>query len=465
MKRIIGLLLFLITIHEGYAQFSFEIQITEYSDYFYPADAIETASGNFIIAANRDSAMQTPYYPFLIKVNNQGNIISTNNIHPPDSGAFIRDILTINDSVYFGLGSIFNDTSNYSDIWIFQFNENLEILWEKQYYLTYGYHYIIGNSILDYDNNIVITGYMLNISIDPPSKHVFLIKFSLNGDTLLTKHIYTAEPSVDRDIILKPDSSGYINNTYTGIFITDIFFNVDTFITVHPLTVYNFYSGYTNLEGLNNKIIFSAYLTIFGNDNEDMGISIVDESFNSVYSNQFGKPDTTDYPAKRISLDYYYPNDIFYCGTSNIILGENPFLPISPSWYIINKLDSTLNLQWQKFYGGEAAYTLHNVAATSDGGCILLGGILTGRKETDLVVKDVIIYPNPGSDMLYIRNGIPGRMLNFEMSDGSGKLALLRENIGMYDEIHVSSLAKGTYFFVLKNKDKVVESGTWVKAR
>ena len=60
-------------------------------------------------------------------------------------------------------------------------------------------------------------------------------------------------------------------------------------------------------------------------------------------------PDTNAYPAWLNSIDFYYSNSIFIGGTINF----QAFGGFEPSWFYITKLDTNLNIYYEKYFGGD----------------------------------------------------------------------------------------------------------------
>ena len=118
-----------------------------------------------------------------------------------------------------------------------------------------------------------------------------------------------------------------------------------------------------------------------------------------------------------------------------MLLNQYPW-QAEDDWIILNNLDSNLNLNWQKFYGGDAFYMLNALKATRDGGCIMLcsrydeltqyheydililkvdtnGLITTIGEGPSIPVEDVIVFPNPGKDYINVMGADPQLISGF----------------------------------------------------
>jgi hypothetical protein len=177
-------------------------------------------------------------------------------------------------------------------------------------------------------------------------------------------------------------------------------------------------------------------------------------------------------------------NAIYYAGVKN--LAFNYYTPVD-SWFFLNKLNSNLEVQWQKFYGGDAYYNLWNVLATQDGGCLMAGtrydyitqtnlrdlyilkvdanGLIvgTGEELPSISVQDAIVYPNPGNEFFNIQSGPQINGAVFELFDLSGNLVLTTTLDERRETISTIQLSTGTYPYRITFDNKMVGSGKWLK--
>lgn len=158
-------------------------------------------------------------------------------------------------------------------------------------------------------------------------------------------------------------------------------------------------------------------------DTIDIGISILDSNFVVLNNTVYGKKgDTVDIPARTQSIAGT-KDGFYFGGTSNFSVWTYPY-GYSPSWFLIVKTDSSLNLKWQKYYGGDAYYFMTGIIGTSDGGCLAYGtkqdtvagnfnrdifiikldkeGQLTYVKTFPKLKELISIYPNPAKDNITV---------------------------------------------------------------
>lgn len=207
--------------------------------------------------------------------------------------------------------------------------------------------------------------------------------------------------------------------------------------------------------------------------NVDFGLNILDKDFSILKNIAFGrKGDTIDIPARTQSI--VSTNGGFYFGgTSNFKAWEYPY-GYEPSWFMIMKTDSALNLEWTKEYGGDAYYFMTGIIATSDGGGIAYGtrqdttkgnfnrdpfmikfdknGMITFTKTFPQTKKTFAIYPNPASNVLNVKFE-ENLITKFIITNTEGKV--LKEILGdqIEEKIDISNLLSGVYFISGYNKN------------
>jgi hypothetical protein len=146
------------------------------------------------------------------------------------------------------------------------------------------------------------------------------------------------------------------------------------------------------------------------------------------------------------------------------------------------KMDTSLSVISQHFYGGDKNYMLNSIKTTTEGDVLLLGrcseldtdlwnifimkvdenGLITSiKEEPEIPIKNAIITPNPGKDYLHLHTGIyPAQLQIFNIN---GQLVLeevIQKNV---TTIQTQSLSSGTYVWQLLKDGKVVETDKWVK--
>ncbi len=191
--------------------------------------------------------------------------------------------------------------------------------------------------------------------------------------------------------------------------------------------------------------------------------------------------DTISFPAP-FGVDFKCKDSVFFGGTKNFwVFPDN-----TPSYYVLRQTDSLLNTRWERFYGGDANYTLWSVFATKDGGCLMGGirhdfsypdgqtdayvlkvnsqGIVTHTLENPgIEMHEAIVFPNPGRSCINIRVAAQYAECTFRLYDINGVLIMEKELKGSLSEIDATFLKPATYIYKVFNTKGLSETGKWVK--
>ena len=189
---------------------------------------------------------------------------------------------------------------------------------------------------------------------------------------------------------------------------------------------------------------------------DDICISFLDTALNSSPVHYFGAYDTIDDPGAERFIDFIDPSRIFYSGTHNL---QFSFYPNGISWIMTGLIDSSLNLIYQNFYGGDAYYVPFSILATKDGGSIILGrrydyhtqnneydviflkfdsqGSITGiSSKNNNQLQTILTYPNPGADFIIMEGILYGSIFNLFNQTG-----LLLKSVNLTNGInHISTI-------------------------
>lgn len=272
-------------------------------------------------------------------------------------------------------------------------------------------------------------------------------------------------------------------NTPGQIIIFDSSFNI-----CQVDSIPNYVGNCCTVKSLNDTAYFLAGNKYYAFSNESYNIALMKMIFPNLEINSaiVGRSaDTMDFAGTFQGMDFINPSNIYIAGTSNISFGG--YYAYQPSWYLISRFDSTLNLYWTKYYGGDAYYVLQSVTATSDGGAIVAGtrfdylnhpenqldvyvlkidstGLYTNvDKEEPVPVYDAIVYPNPGSDYLIVQSGPQVSGAVFRMYDMLGRQVMEERLTSTLLRFNAGSLAAGTYPWQIIFNNKTIENGKWVK--
>jgi hypothetical protein len=449
-----------------------------------PSGILELSNNNFLLSYNSAIPNQSFNQTFML-LDQNGNCISNLNIVDQAASCMIKEMYQINDSTIIGIGS-WEYVDQDVDLWILCLDTQMNKRWEKKYKTRF-LHFLNLNSLIKNDGNFITASTMQNNQMDPTSFLFF--EFSSSGDSI---------------------SSKYLNNPFWG----NIVFDIQQFENNYKLPAMGFNSTTNTMgqilsfdslfnlnqvdsipEGVSNccTMKYDTDSTYFLAGNKYVPFSDNGTDIAIIHQNQhnfnlgvsiFGKSgDTNDYGGYLQSLDYLVKSNIYVGGTSNQYIQGN--FSTDKSWFVLSSYDSLLNLHWTKFYGGDAYYTLNGITATSDKGCIMYGcrydyltqdqekdllvikvndeGIYTGIEDTLSKSYDAIVYPNPGIDYLVIKSGSQINGAHFILSDSQGQ-SVIKENINNTTlKLNTSNLDSGIYLWQIVFRNKVIESGKWVR--
>jgi len=477
---IVSILFVVLRLNQIFSQTTFNIVVKDTSFDYQIGDALELPSGNFITVEAKGS------YPTLIgsrllKISPQGKILLQREFNYP---GFASGLVSVNlTSEYKLLLSGGVCTSGLSKLWLCTVDTSLNLIQNRIFSLE-NYNYVMSHVIILHNNEILCYGKVK----DTTTYHrpfLFSYKLSQDLDSLHLK-IFIDHPAWGLDLIERNDHKGYYfvvvgygNQSAGNILSLDTAFNVQKIV------------GMPDVDNMSSiEYTDSTHLLVTGEyehtwpsiDKRDVGILYYDTLFNLIYSKAFGKKDTEDFPAIQKNIAFSDLHSIFIGGTDNI--GPYEFTP-QDSWYLLNNIDTALNLNWQKYYGGDGFYTLYGILATKDSGCLMYGtfwdyhhtekftrylslikvtknGLLLSINDEPLpIMHEAIIYPNPGSDEIMVQTQLKNSSIY--LYDITGQAVRNQNLISGRNYLNVQCLNTGIYLYKIIQNTKVLEFGKWIK--
>ena len=462
---------------QSYSQSTFEYLIEDPADNLV-GTPLEDGFGNIVFPVLNNQ------YAELFKIDQQGAFVDSIRILNPINGSCeLFTLLKIDDSKFMAFGG-YNEEAT-SNLWItsfdFDLNKTIDIKYPIDGNIAINYiHAIINNN-----GNIILAA--VYEGQGPFESEIFFLEITEDGTIIKEVFLETSNTNLKLifDLIqLNPLAYRIVK---AGVFqkstITYIDLDTNFNILSENQLPYNLEQiSYTTIKKTSSSLFYSGIKTVSGKGDHDLGLIKTDYSNALIDSAHFGRVDTIEYPGIYDNLDFISENSIYFGGTSN--LNEGTLFPSMPSWFMLNKLDTNLNLYWQKYYGGDVYYELWSVLATQDGGCVMAGtrydyqtqneerdvyilkvnedGLITWAHNVPEVTRQVLIYPNPGSDVINIKtieNGI-----TFELYDERGNKPIKKVLADGNTIVNTGFLSPGIYVYrVLDVKGKVVETGKWIK--
>jgi hypothetical protein len=473
-----------------FCQYSFSYQVKTQKDERI-LDAGEDENGNYYMVGRKMSSnpyMLSAYYLFL---DNNGNLLSEKEFYNPDTQSYFSNIYLNHDSIFIFGAKSSTSSGDKDELWLLILDINYNLLLNKTFKIE-GYNIVDLESIINSKGHFLICG---TAYLAQGGSDIFFYEISCTGDSLHHSILSLDNSQFEFDLIEKK-YGGYkvfAFGAFPGAPQTN-----STIVEID--SAYNFVSADSVPYGLYNNLSAkwlsdSTYLltgkkTIPNPTKADMGIIKLFENDQLIQGTYFGKTgDTNHHVGACSNLDYIDKDNIYYCGTSNIFENHLIYQP-EDSWILINNIDSILNLNWQKFYGGDAFYYLWGIKATSDGGCLMLctryddtvqdeeldiiilkvdsAGLLTSTGEgPQIPVQQLAIVPNPALDNVSIRYpdifGYDDKEIEIYNSQGLPVISLSATQDLTETRVDVSALPAGLYFVVLKVEGKKVGTGKMVK--
>lgn len=478
---------------QNFAQQGFEIVIDTDTESGI-SGAINDGDGNVIFTGLQHFPGQPlSSIAHVIKVSPTGDTATRLFYYGEDTLCGLYKTIVTNLNNYIVFGSIDNPESNHKKLkylWVLKLDENLNAIWDKRYKLAGDYWNPQFEVAMNDDSIIYLAGYA---AIDGMTynQHLFMMKFNQDGDTLKTSYPYfNGATKYTYGILSKPNNNGVIiwgqNFDYNITAMQALEIDSNLNYTVHSI---NDPLG-TGMDNATAKWFSdSTYLLSCRADNDNNGtfsnndieIVLMTDEHQILEQHWAGRPDTSDYPAWRTSMDFVDKNNIWVSGS----LQHFPSWPVNTK-ILVYLLDSTLNIKGMKYYGGDMNYSACTTTATSDGGCVLGGmvydwqnsfaddqdlwikkiypsDILTHAEDTpDPLDSDVLVCPTLFSGELYVKTIRHG--LSITLYSVNGIKVQTNEIIeGPEFILNTLSLKKGFYIYKITYKNSLIQTGKLFK--
>jgi hypothetical protein len=452
----------------------------------YPNDIIETADGGFIIAASIGT-YPSPYRPLFIRLNSMGDTICTKCIVVENANCYINHFIKMDNGYILGVGEK-KVGSNNTKIWLVTLDDFLTVIHDTSFATNLSFCYEVF-SFLDHFHNLIIYGAAC-VTNQSPDPHPFVFKLSQTYDSLFFHYYSNPYGQYVYSMMENFDNTGYYMSNYGWM--TSPEYTPSQFLTYNNLfniismdSVPDKLDLYMNMKKINSTQFLISGKRHLLNSNprtDKVGVLKLDSSFNVNAKCYLGPEDTVTYPGYNTNLSFINVSDIFLGGTINQDWSE--LFSSSHSYILLGKLDSTLNIKWQKEYGGDTYYMVWSVSATTDGGCIVgastndyalqgeqrdiyilkvdSNGLVTGQNDLPPIKSyDAIVYPNPGSDKICVETQL--RNAVFTLYDLTGRELLQSDLVPGRSSIPVQNLPSGMYIYNVMQNAEIKGCGKWKK--
>ena len=436
----------------------------------------EDEDGNYIIPITV-SKTEEVFIQF-IKIDDNGDVLLNTSFKYDSTFLVINQFFFVENEIIV-LGTFGNDINHTNQkFWVGKFDVNFSLISEQFFDPLGEPRATLLDAFLENDTTIVLGGVT---SAFPFGNTDFGGKLFLSSGTSYVNFIDSTTTLVN-DVIHRKDSSGYILYGLSVRFTDSLFqltrdeISMDIQITP-PGTILSQNDSTLLLTGEGWSFNMGVFLSGMVVGVADYSIDL--KKFHHILTSS---EDTIIRPAVKQSIEINDEGFIYAGGTYNIDSGFDFFESSNNSAFLLVKYDSDLNLLWQKYYGLENHYyMMSGLIATSDGGCLMYGyrftederweavaikvnenGIMT---NTNVLMKeeDIQIYPNPFQDFINLNNETQEDKL-IKILDKSGRLLLNRRLQNGQQQIGLSHLSNGIYFYSIENGDGIViQNGKLIK--
>ncbi len=457
----------------AYAQ-TFEFTQTAL-DIEVPTYMIEKENGHFISVSTYGEDVEANYRTLIREFSREGELIQTADFPYIDTLSSSTLYIEIREDTIVAISSEGDRDELTTRLWYSIFADDFSVIEHKL--IGEGYDLLNITDVQKISGDrYTITGF---IHSGGPYFHGYVAVINRNGE-LLQENEYEGLISKPTAIMEKNDNTGFILKVSSrGVALINSDLEVDTIVAPFELDV--LFGADNTMKRLDDSTYFmSGTHEIFASNNDNIGIKKIRHTDKVLASGVFGTPDSTEVTALTQSLDFVYPDKI-YCGGWQRNFDTHPFLSEYPGWLILSQYDEDLNLNWTRYYGGDAFYVMEGVLATQDGGCLIYSrryaftgffdydihilkvnpdGLLTST-TTPETSTNITVYPNPTSNYIFFDTG-EASMYDVSFFDGLGKV-IFQEKIPNNRPVDVRHLPVGMYTYVLEREGEIVSQGKWVK--
>ncbi len=418
-------------------------------------DLIETSKGEFAIAGfmgNKNDSIGA----YIAIVDSSGNLKKENLRYLKDSLWSYRGIKEIENNHYVLSSSITSKKgTGKSFILISEYDENLNLISEKKYKFPIDTFVIYKNYMRLYKDTILIFGGCKN------ETYYGNFIYKITPDSTI---FYFSDSIYIHDLLIKDSFfyfSGYrnaknnqiISRNNTEDLSTDTIFILDS-LNSHCLG--NFKTYFKE---------FSDTSFIFKYVNDDLlnCLLVFDNNFNKIKDTAL-LTEHGPYSPETKGIDYKYKNHIYYVNWSGTCY--------------VTKVDSNLNIKWQKFLYTDYAMVTVGITATQDSGAIAFSVISDGHLKIKLIkfdkdgnyqpaniedynikISDFVVYPNPADKILNIKKAVQVKNANFLLYNSNGKMVLRKNITQNITNLNISNLNTGVYIYNFLQKGKITDKG------
>jgi len=463
MKKILLLLFVLFLYSDTFSQYFDITYSTQESSQTF--DIKTDKFGNFIVLGRYIEASTSKKKPFIYKINSDGELVDSVRFFQSVNNDFKVGSINIFDNYYIFV--VFRGQEDHSgtgpnnkSLVFIKTNTSLDIIDSTSYNFLDGNLPFFYRTKVDNDFNLITVG-----SYDLISAHrgAFIIKMSLGG-VLLNNSIFPPDNDglhIFSDFLVDTNYYYVFTNNYQTIRLLSFDYNLNIVDTNRVSNMVwaedasygildgdNYYA--TTNQSSNPAAVYTiAKSSIEGNVSDSLMFGVADSCNHNAFMKPFCKVGGYLYYFGVPYKDCYWPN--YY-----------------PSKLHLIKMDTNMNIIWQKFYHGNEFIFPTSIIQTNDGGLLLMSSLSTTpnfpmnlnvhlmKIDIDGNTVDIStnmhnelaysVYPNPAKDKLNISLlSENSNIAELRIYDVQGRQVLQKTINAKESEIDVSSFSDGLY--------------------
>ena len=415
----------------------------------------------------------------ILKFKGPDNII-TKVIEKPDSIIGFGLGFQKSNGNYFIIGGVDKNNTYYKkNLYIIELNTDMLMVNQHIHPIPTEYgSFAIGDFLITSDNKVILAGYVNDYDPGGWEHYLCMIELDMDGNLINMKISQEYKYELMSELIENPQENGYYiigDEYYYSMLKLDKDLNVTGKILMDPNNTY-----YTPIgaKWLSSGNIITGSLAGGINNYYDLMVKICDTNLNVIKDTIIVDAGMNVLPAYR-GLDFIDEDNIWMVTYPQY--GKN-----TEEWQLgrIYLFDSELNVKGSKYFGDMKSLYLCSISATDDGGCIITGEAADGQNKgyTDVYIKkvkpediftsaedtpdindmDVLLYPVPFEDVLYVETFRKGLTITVYSSNGVNTLSNKKLDIP-YTAIQTSDLKSGLYFYSVFENTELIQSGKIIK--
>jgi hypothetical protein len=484
MKKFFAVLIMLQLGYASSAQHAFElifgepqvgewvVHTLEHQNYYYSIGQRSVLSGNQVSK------------PILFKINMDGVIVEQVTLPKQDTSYGIQfGIPKSNGNLLcFGILAHEPNTQRARHTYVCEVSPNLELIWEKTDTIMEPQpqtRHWLRNFLVTPDNEVIIQG-VLDTAMYGNTKFIFLAKYDFEGNRLDYRSFYNCTDFDEGSLMLNADSTGFYLFGQLEVKPAArrwIEFDLELNYLGNGDLPPTFYAPVTVRRLSNGNFIIASRFFESGTNKKGLEMRLYNTNLQLLKSTLVYIDKQIKIPVRR-GMGFIDENNIW------VATFEADLPPGVPGTEDIRffVFDNEINLKGSKVHEGDTRYSLFDLLATSDTGCLVSGIVVEyeGSNITDNYIKKIMLedvltgiqeqvrktgrmvelWPVPAKDDLHIKSKQDSDLLIFNASGEQMGEHSIKEG---YNIVSLKLLSPGMYLIAIRQNGIIIESHKIIK--